>query len=118
MTRADKVAFSLSLAMLIGLYSHLWRDVGPVDHVTIATGQETRVFSIEHDQRIVVDGLQGQSMIEVSDGRARFIASPCGGKVCLHAGWLERAGDATACVPNGVILSLAGAERRYDSINF
>lgn len=118
MTRADKVALALSLLMLIGLYSHLWRDLGPVDHVTIATGQVTQVFSIDRDQRIVVDGLRGQSMIEVRDGRARFVASPCYGKVCVHAGWLEQAGDAAACVPNGVIVSLAGSNQRYDSINF
>ncbi len=118
MTRADKLALIASLVGLIALYWLLWSDSGPADQVTVAARGKTRVLSLGEDQRIAIAGRQGSSIIEINHGRARFVASPCSGKICIHTGWLTSAGDTAACVPNGVILSVVGADSRFDSINF
>jgi hypothetical protein len=118
MTRADKFVLALSLLFLAALYALLWGESGPADEVTVAAGDKTRVFSLHQEQHVAVDGLRGKSIIEIDHGRARFVASPCGSKVCIHAGWLDHAGETAACVPNGVIVSLAGHDSEYDSINF
>jgi hypothetical protein len=118
MTRADKVALAVSLLLLVALYALLWSGNGPADQVRVAAGNKTRVYSLHEDLRIAISGLRGKSVIEVSHGRARFVASPCSGKVCLQAGWLDQAGETAACVPNGVMVSVAGRDERYDAINF
>jgi hypothetical protein len=118
MTRADKVVLVLSLLGLISLYAHLWGDHGAADEIIVTAARGTQTFSIYRDRRIVVDGPRGRSTIEVRKARARFIASPCNSKLCIHAGWLIRAGDTAACLPNGVIVSLTGRDGSYDSINF
>ncbi len=118
MTRADKAGLTVSLLALLTLYGYLWTGIGPANQVTVTAAGETRVFSLGHDQRIAVSGSRGESIIEIEQGRARFVTSPCSGKVCVHTGWLARAGDTAACVPNGVIVSLTGHGKQYDSINF
>ncbi|MDQ3796482.1 MAG: NusG domain II-containing protein [Pseudomonadota bacterium] len=121
MTAADKIAFATSLLMLMTLYVVCWSGSGLADEVAITAAGRTQVFPLSRDRRIAVHGRLGDSVIEIRSGRARFIASPCSGKVCIHAGWINRAGATTACVPNGVIVSVTGddaAKVRYDAINF
>ena len=121
MTHADKAALGASLLMLVILYAACWSGSGPADEVTITAGGKTQVLPLNHDRRVIVNGLLGKSIIEIHHGRARFVASSCNGKICLHAGWLARTGDTAACVPNGVIVSISGDDSpatRYDAINF
>lgn len=70
------------------------------------------------DRQIVVNGPLGETVIEIRDGRARVLRSPCTRKICLRAGWLDAAGDAAACVPNRVSIALLGDDARFDAINF
>ncbi|MYI60489.1 MAG: hypothetical protein F4105_02245, partial [Gemmatimonadetes bacterium] len=40
---------------------------------------------------------------------ARVLSAPCVHKICMRRGWIQRAGDVAACVPNGLVLRIAGA---------
>jgi hypothetical protein len=70
------------------------------------------------DRLLEIDGPLGASRIEIRNGRARFISSPCRGKVCIHSGWLEHTGELTACLPNRVSIQLLGQHPRFDAVNF
>lgn len=81
-------------------------------------GHEHRDYPLDRAQQLRIDGPLGATVIEIRDGRVRVAASPCSGKLCLRAGWLESAGEATACVPNRVSLVLLGADARFDAVSF
>ena len=121
MTGADKGALGASLVMLIALYAVCWSGSESADKVTITATDKSQIFPLDHDRRVIVSGLLGKTIIEIRHGRARFVRSPCSEKICIKAGWLTRGGDTAACVPNGVLVSVAGSNRsssRYDAINF
>jgi hypothetical protein len=119
MTRADWTLLILTLALLPTLYVGLWGGHGAGESVEIwIPGQKPRVLSLDRNQTVKVQGSLGTSVIEIRDHKARFIASPCTGKVCIHAGWQEHAGELAACLPNKVAIEILGRDRRYDSINF
>lgn len=70
-------------------------------------------FSAASDTTIRVTGIAGISTIRIahdSDARlrARFETAPCRGQICVAQGWLQRAGDVAACVPNRMVLRLTG----------
>ena len=44
--------------------------------------------------------------IQVQDGAARFVDSPCPDHLCENFGWLSRAGDWAACLPAKASLTL------------
>jgi len=46
--------------------------------------------------------------IEVAEGKARVMESPCRDKICVHAGRLERPGDVAVCLPRRVIVEIRG----------
>ncbi len=119
MTKADWIAVIAAIALLPGLYARYWGDAGPAESVRItASGQREIIVPLSSNRRFAVHGPLGDSLIEVHDGRVRFISSPCRGKQCVHSGWLSHAGELAACLPNGIMVSVLGRDRQYDSINF
>lgn len=119
MTRADWLVVIVAVALLPGLYARYWGDGGPAEAVRItASGQADITVPLSSHRRFTVHGPLGDSVVEVRNGRVRFISSPCRGKQCIHSGWLSHAGELAACLPNGIMVSVLGRDRHYDSINF
>ncbi len=119
MTRADWTLLMLTLALLPLLYFALWRGHGTGEALEIwSPGHKPQVLSLARDRTVKVKGSQGTSVIEIRGHQARFIASPCSSKICIHAGWQKQAGEMAACLPNKVAIEILGRDRRYDSINF
>lgn len=119
MTRADWLLLACLLAVQPFLYWHYWRDQGAADSAVItALGQAPQHVSLRHDQLLTVHGPLGDSVLEVKKGRIRFRTSPCRGKQCIHSGWLSRAGDFAACLPNRISVTMVGTVTKYDAINY
>lgn len=119
MTRADLVVVAFALVLVPWLYVAHWGGGAPGETVRIVDARGAETFASLHDARtITIDGPLGASVIEIRDGAARFVASPCQGKHCIHAGWQRDGGDVTACLPNRITLAVASTDQRFDSINF
>ncbi len=119
MTRADVVVLLAALALLPYLYARFWNPGAPGTDAEIwVDGKLQAVVSLRQDRRLSVAGALGTSVLEVRDGRLRFLSSPCQGKVCVHTGWLSHSGELAACLPNHVTAQIVGAERCYDAVSF
>lgn len=66
------------------------------------------VLSPTERRTIQVEGPLGVTVVEVEGARAHVVSSPCPDKICIRMGWLERAGDYSACLPNRVLLEVGG----------
>lgn len=119
MTRADWTLLAVVGALLSLVYLTAWSDRSAGTEITIRSGdQAPRTVTLARDRQLRIDGRLGDSVIEIRDGKAHFLSSPCTSKVCVHTGWLQQSGEFAACLPNGVSLTVAGGKRRYDAINF
>ena len=110
LTRADKI-----LALVVGLsaiglvlYGRYTAEVGGVLIVELA-GTTPATHALSNYGVLPVVGPLGVSEIEIGPKGARVISAPCVHKICMRQGWMQRAGDVTACVPNGLVLRIAGA---------
>ena len=54
----------------------------------------------------------------IDNGKVRFSTSPCPKKYCIHQGWINKANQTIVCIPNQISISIVGAKRKYDSINY
>lgn len=118
-TRADRLVLACAVLLLPLLYAHYWGDAGPAAKVRIAaSGQPDIELPLNAHRRVAVHGPLGDSVIEIDNGRVRFVSSPCRGQQCVHTGWLAHTGELAACLPNGIVVSVDGARPRFDSINF
>jgi hypothetical protein len=119
MTRADIFLLLVTLLLLPWLYLQFWHSDGPATRVRVLQPNAAALtLSLQDSGNYVIEGNLGNSEIEIENGRARFLASPCNNKICLHRGWIENSGEVAACLPNGVALIAVGGKRQFDAINY
>ena len=118
-TRADWLVLACALLLLPLLYAHYWSEAGTAIRVRIAaSGQPEIELPLDTPRRIEVHGPLGDSVVEIKNGRVRFVSSSCRGLFCVFLGWLAFVGVFAACLPFGALVSIEGALARFDSINF
>ena len=86
-----------------------WRGGG--DGATLqvySRGQLVAELPLDRNGEYRVQGALGQSVIHIHDGAGMLIESPCPNGFCLHHG-LRRSGQVTACLPNQLLLAVAGS---------
>ena len=119
MTRADLTVIALSILLLPVLYVQLWHGGEHATHAHITDpDKHLTIASLDQSQSIDIKGELGKSVFEIKDRQIRFSDSACKTKYCVHRGWMQYAGETMACLPNKVVVTLTGGQRKYDSINF
>lgn len=120
MIRPGDMVLVLLCAALVGAAYHVAWQPGEKARAAMirSPGEPGRRISLESEREVTVPGPRGPTRIAVRPGGARFLSSPCPAKYCIHAGWLDRAGDFAACLPNGISLTLLGGREGYDGIGY
>lgn len=114
----DVLVILLSIVCVVCLFTTLWQRA-PANRVQIMQGDKiVGTYSLNQTRDIHVHGAKGESIIQIADGRARFMTSPCTNQYCVHQGWLSRAGQAAVCLPNELIVQLLGAQKPFDSLSY
>ncbi|MBO4320090.1 MAG: NusG domain II-containing protein [Treponema sp.] len=86
--------------------------------VVIAMGKEYS-YSMDQDGTYEVQGRLGVSVIEVKDGRVRFLESPCPTKSCVQHTAISAVGEWSACLPNEILVRIEGNEsEEMDALSF
>jgi hypothetical protein len=118
-TRGDGIVVVLGIALVAALFLHYWQPVRGADEVEVRSGSALiGRYPLRQNRSLDVPGRVGISHLQIRDGRVRFTDSPCRNKICVNSGWLSHAGDSTACLPNGVSITLLGTGEAYDAISF
>ncbi len=119
MTLADKIVVALALLMLPFLYIEFWGNSSQGEVVQIRSiNNATITLPLDQNKQLEIAGPLGTSIIEIKDRQVRFIDSPCKGKQCVMTGWLNKDGQLSACLPNGVTVQIIGRDQRFDAMNF
>lgn len=116
---ADFLVVAVAAALVAALAVQQWRPAaaGVVAELVSVNGERV-LLDLTVDGHYRIHGRQGDSVIEVAEGRVRFTESTCRHRVCIAAGWLDADGDFAACAPNGVALQVRGEGGGYDGISY
>ncbi|NMA60377.1 MAG: NusG domain II-containing protein [Firmicutes bacterium] len=111
-TKGDKIVIAsiIIVCLLIsGGFALRARHANAGSYVTVVradTNEETQ-YSLKKSRNIEVQGYLGTSIIEISQGKARFVSSPCPDNVCVDFfGWIEKEGEISVCLPNQILLKV------------
>lgn len=66
------------------------------------------VAPLNQSQRVELNGPLGITVLEIANGEAKVVSSPCSHKVCLRMGPARHTGDLIACVPNRLVIRIEG----------
>ncbi len=118
LTFADGIVLALGIGFVVALYAILWTPSGDATAAIIQAPGQTATVELGGEGQLDVDGAIGTSTIAWDERGIRFLSSPCKAKHCVHTGWLTRAGQVVACLPNGITIELRNGGLRYDAIAF
>ena len=106
---ADAIIYILYILLIILSFALL-----PEGGSTLFVEADGRdyAFSLSEDGLHEVEGAIGTTVIEISDGRARILSSPCPNQTCVQTGW----SDTLCCLPNKVIC-ISGERGDVDAIS-
>lgn len=114
----DVIVILLSIVILAGLYSHLWQREQATRMQIMQGDKVVGTYSLNQTRDIHIHGALGESVIQIAEGRVRFVKAPCMNQYCVHQGWLNRAGQAAVCLPNELLLQLLTSEKPFDSLSY
>jgi len=117
-TPGDKILVVLILIFgLMSLFAVNWLKK-PGDRVIIeVNGQELQRLDLDSSQNITVTGPIGNTTIKIDHGAVRVVSSDCPAKICVLTGNIRHAGEIIVCVPNKVVVKVAGkTENQFDVI--
>ena len=112
-TIGDKFLIAALLILNGWLFASWGVGFSKGDWVVVTVNQkETIRLPLDQDQKTHVKGPIGLTEIEVKNGHARIIRSPCKNKVCIKSGYIRYADRMAACIPNRVVIRIVGKSNR------
>jgi hypothetical protein len=114
----DKILIVLCVLFNAGLFYYFGSGMGQGCWVAIEVDQERVArYSLSKDRITHVEGPLGKTKIEIRDGKARILKSPCKLKVFIKSGYIQYADRISVCLPNKVVVRVEGnAERGLDAV--
>jgi len=114
----DSLIILISLIFIVFAFKTFWHfETGSVVQVNFQ-GKTYGNFSLSQDKKISLIGKEGESIIEIKEGRARFKSAPCKNQYCVQQGWIHLTGQMLICIPNEVSIEILGKSKVYDSLNY
>jgi hypothetical protein len=117
----DVLILIAAIIFVVYLYKQHWfsNTSHSVDFVSIqVANQPAKIYPLLKQQNIKVIGANGESKIEIKQGKARFVHSHCFSQQCVLHGWISLAGETIACLPNKISVSLIGRNSEFDALNY
>jgi hypothetical protein len=79
---------------------------GETLHSVSGVGKETWIYPLDKTVQLDIPGPLGNTVVELKDGQARVISSPCTNQSCVVSGAIHSRGQWIACLPNRVFVSV------------
>jgi hypothetical protein len=76
--------------------------------VVIEGDGRTWIYPLNAEETIRVHGPLGETVVEIHDGHAKVVASPCANQICVAAGDVHTPSQWIACLPNAVFVHIEG----------
>ncbi len=103
----------LSLGIILLLVIRPSEDAGNFAVVEV-DGRKVARYSLSEDGVFEING--GRNTIEVKGGKVRMLESDCPNQLCVHQMWIDRVNQSIICLPNRVIVTIAGPDGSVDFV--
>ena len=102
------ILLAAALTLIVG--GAAYKKGSSSSRVIIRGPDRSWIFPLNSEEQVLVSGSAGETLVEIRNGRAAIVSSPCSAQTCVAAGELQKNGQWAACLPNKVFLLIEGAE--------
>ncbi|CEM62267.1 hypothetical protein DWQ65_08975 [Treponema phagedenis] len=100
------LALVLTVVFWVGFFIYGNKEKAP--ELLIESPNGKWIYSLAENRKIAIPGILGNTEIEIKNGAASVLSSPCTNKTCVARPPLQKHGDWNACMPNQVFLRIEG----------
>ncbi len=108
----NDILLVLALLILGGVfwvYTSFGRDAGAEVLVSVA-GEELYRLPIDEDTEVLIGEGDKTNLLVISSGEAFISEASCPDHVCVKSGKVSLEGQTIVCLPNKVVVSIAGGD--------
>ena len=117
LTLADTVLILFLLAAVVGSFVYQESLMAKGSVVTIDVDGTTRFrLGLAEDRMVRFRGAFGTMTVQIRSGKVAVTESDCPNRICVRTGWRYRSGEMIVCVPNNVVVRIAGEEKSIKAI--
>ena len=102
----DAVFIAVFLATVFLSFAFAFQKKSGKSMLIVNTPEGEFVYDLAKSQTVSVCGPLGTSIIEIHNGHAHFVDSPCPNKICVHAAAVSKSGEWSACLPNRIFMHI------------
>lgn len=103
------------LLVALPVWALVRRHTAPRTGLTVEVRQDNKLTGVYPLGRDAVVQVTKGLKVEIRAGRVRVAESDCPRHICCRAGWRATPGSTVACVPNRVVITIAGPDEQYDA---
>lgn len=112
--KQDGIIIGILLAgiLLLFLLQMPWKKTAGQRIVITVGGEEYGTFPLENDAVIEIRNKAGEvtNTLTIEDGAAKMTEADCPDQYCLHQKKIRLTGETIVCLPNQVLVHVAGEE--------
>ena len=103
---ADFLIAAISVAAIIFSIGFVNRSMSGTPVLVIESPEGKFVYPMNKNKTVTIHGRLGDSTIQIKNGRARFLDSPCPNKLCVKMGDISKDSEWAACLPNQIFIRI------------
>ena len=100
----------LALAIIFFIAVKVYSGDSASFKIIVRGPDKSWIFPLNAEEQVSVPGPIGDTVVQISGGRAAIISSPCSGQTCVAAGGIYGSRQWSACLPNRVFLLIEGVD--------
>ncbi|GHT78274.1 hypothetical protein FACS1894130_04570 [Spirochaetia bacterium] len=113
----DVAVVGLAAALTVCSAVFVYGKGGADAQVIVQGSGRSWIFPPDAEERVVVAGPLGETVVEIRGGEARVVSSPCDNQICVVEGPVHAGGEWVACLPNGVFVLIEGRSHEDGEID-
>ena len=100
----DYLIFAAAVTITIFCAAQIYGKNDSALQVVVQGKNGSWVYPINQNIQVEIPGPLGQTIVELKDGKARVVFSPCTNQTCVTSGHIHKSGQWAACLPNAVFV--------------
>jgi hypothetical protein len=116
----DFIITIISIAAVIFSINFIRQTGKGNPELVIDTPEGQYVYPLTKDRTVTIPGKIGDSVIQIKNGTACFLDSPCPNKLCVKSAPISKDSDWIACLPNQIFIRIErpGTSKQTDADSF
>ncbi len=115
--KADIILAATLIIIGFAMSYFLSSGTSPGQELLVSCGGERfGTYSLLEEREIVVERNNHINKITIKNGIVSMSFSDCRGQDCVKQAAISKTGESIVCLPNQVVLEIAGGSTEYDSI--